>query len=411
MAQSNDAGMGLGSYPVPEVPRFSLSERDRRWARVRALMERDGLDAILTLQNSSNWDQGNANSRYLSSLGGNCAWISVVFPREGDVTAVTGPVPTPAYWAVFQDWVSDIRTAFFNATPVIVERLRELGLKRARIGIAGLSGVAREPDGLVTVGAYRSLTEALPAAEFVNATALMYEARFVKSAEEIAMLGHAAQLVETALDVLEHEARPGVLECSVYGRMMGRLLEQGSEPTTLLLWTAGNPLPPAVGTLPSRRPLAEGDVVLVEVDAKWCGYLGHGAATVWAGEPDTIARSMAALQYETFRRCCEALRPGRILGDLVSACAEIAAGTPFESKPIVHSRGLGLDAPVLVNHARDERTRTWVVEEDSVFVVKPTVSTADGTRKVMWGDTVVVTPAGARRLGRRPPPLVPEAAR
>jgi hypothetical protein len=31
-----------------EVPRFSLIEREQRWRRVRQLMERDGLDVIVT---------------------------------------------------------------------------------------------------------------------------------------------------------------------------------------------------------------------------------------------------------------------------------------------------------------------------------------------------------------------------
>ena len=138
-----------GQYPAPDVPRLSLTERDARWARVRSLMDRDGLDAIVALHNSSNWDAGNANGRYLSCIGGNCAQISVVFPREGAVTAVTGPVPTPAYWREFQAWVEDIRAAFFHPVPVVIDRLRELGLERGRIGIAGLAGVARQPDGLV----------------------------------------------------------------------------------------------------------------------------------------------------------------------------------------------------------------------------------------------------------------------
>jgi hypothetical protein len=56
-------GVGPGTYPRPVVPRFSLHERDRRWARVRALMRRENLDAIITLTNSSSWDSGNAYGR------------------------------------------------------------------------------------------------------------------------------------------------------------------------------------------------------------------------------------------------------------------------------------------------------------------------------------------------------------
>lgn len=393
-------------YPRPDVPRFSLKERDSRWASVRALMERDGLDAIVALHHSGSWDQGNANARYLSSIGGNCAWVSVVFPLDGPVTAVTGPVPTPDYWLQFQNWVDDVRTAFFRSTPIVVDCLRDLGLDKGRIGLAGLEGVAREPDGLVTVGAYRTLTDELPHAEFVNATDVMYEARFVKSDEEIAMLQHAVELVERAFDVLERQALPGVPECVVYGRMMAELLQHGSEPSSLMLWTAGNPLPPSVGTLASRRPLGADDVVLVEADAKWAGYLGHSSTTVWVGDPDATAIAMAELQLEATRRCWDALRPGTSMEAFAAICAEAARGSGFECQPVMHSRGLGFDAPVLVGHPRDERTRNWLIEENSVFVIKPQVTSLDGMRKMMWGDTVVATPTGARRLGTRPSPLL-----
>src|SRR5687767_5961589 len=97
-AKIDSVGIGPGTYPDPVVPRLSLAERDLRWARVRALMERDKLDVLITLTNSSSWDAGNSNGRYLTSIGGNCAQISVVFPLDGPVTAVTGPVPTPAFW-------------------------------------------------------------------------------------------------------------------------------------------------------------------------------------------------------------------------------------------------------------------------------------------------------------------------
>src|SRR5436309_1043794 len=117
--QSDPVGIGPGDYPEPLLPRLSLAERDRRWARVRALMAREGLDALITLTNSASWDHGNSNGRYLSSIGGNCAQASVVFPADGSVTVFTGPVPTPAFWLKRQDWVDDIRTGFFHATPVI----------------------------------------------------------------------------------------------------------------------------------------------------------------------------------------------------------------------------------------------------------------------------------------------------
>lgn len=411
MTSRDSIGLGSGGYPRPDVPRLSLAERDRRWAKVRSLMDRDGIDVVLAPSNTGSWDQGNGNGRYISTIGGNAAAVSVVFPRHGEVTAITGPVPAPEYWLQYQDWVRDIRPTFFGLTPVLLDRLRELGMERARIGVAGLSGVARAPDGLLSIGVYEALRSALPGADLVNATGLMYEARFVKSEEEIALLRRGTQIVEEAFDVLSREAKAGVAETAVYARMMAALLENGGEPNSLLLWAAGNPVPSTVGTLASRRPLAADDVIIVEADGKWGGYLGHASTTVWVGRTDDTDRRMAEVQFEATRRCWEAMKPGAILGDLVDVCASAAAGTGFGCQPIVHSRGTGLDAPVLVVRARDERTRAWVLEENSVFVVKPRVVTQDGSRTVMWGDTVVVTPTGAQRLGTRPAPAATIAAK
>jgi hypothetical protein len=41
-----------------------------------------------------------------------------------------------------------------------------------------------------------------------------------------------------------------------------------------------------------------------------------------------------------------------------------------------------------------------------VFMVKPVIMTEGRARNVVWGDSVVATPTGARRLGTRPPAII-----
>jgi Xaa-Pro dipeptidase len=69
--------------------RFSTAERDRRWAEVRKLMKRDGLAAIVAPHNPGHSTDWQADARYLSQVGGGAdAAIAVVFPLEGEVTAI-----------------------------------------------------------------------------------------------------------------------------------------------------------------------------------------------------------------------------------------------------------------------------------------------------------------------------------
>ena len=63
---------------------FPLEERDLRWGKVRRLMARDGVDAIICLPNTHNYDRAQADSRYLTQLGENGDETTVAFPVEGD---------------------------------------------------------------------------------------------------------------------------------------------------------------------------------------------------------------------------------------------------------------------------------------------------------------------------------------
>src|SRR5438034_7746422 len=73
-------------YPYP---RFSLAERDRRWKAVRELMREHRLDVIVTPQNSGHSTDYQANSRYLTHVGGGGdADVAAVFPLDGEVTAI-----------------------------------------------------------------------------------------------------------------------------------------------------------------------------------------------------------------------------------------------------------------------------------------------------------------------------------
>lgn len=389
-----------------DVPRFSLAERERRWGKVRELMRRDGLEAIVAPANTGLWDQLQANVRYLTGIGGGGEPVAAVFPLNGEVTAIPGPMPFRDYWLAFQDWVTDIRPCFFDTIPFLIDRISELGLSAARIGLAGLEESGRHIDGLIPHRSYQRLVEAFPSAQFVNATFLMDEARYVKSDEELAMMQQAIGLAEGALRVMGEAARPGVDERQVYGRMLSYMVEHGSEAPTMFLWAAGTPHPAAISMLPTKRNLRDGDVIACEVEARVAGYIGQVTQTALIGRASSAYEEMFALQQEAVAACYERLRPGTPLGDFMTISEDIARGTPYQCRVIIHSRGLGDDSPIIVFGTKDERMLQWKVEEGATFIVKPQVRTKDGTNPVYWGDIVVATDDGARRLGTRSPELM-----
>ncbi len=68
----------------------------------------------------------------------------------------------------------------------------------------------------------------------------------------------------------------------------------------------------------------------------------------------------------------------------------------------MHGRGQGDDGPIITGSARDPRQLAVELRERMVFILKPQVHSADDGHNIAWGDTVVVTRGGGRRLGTRP---------
>src|SRR5712692_9578558 len=187
-----DVDWDEGLFPYP---RFSLAERERRWSAVRARMAEAGLDVLVTPQNSGHSMDYQANSRYLSHVGGD-ADVAVVFPLEGDVTAIA--TSAKYRWPTVQNWVTDVREARRNYGRVIVERLRELNPRT--IGIPGLGGGTRTPEGTIFHGTYTQIRDAFPNADIRDATELLAEIRYVKSDEEIAFLARSNDIIDLGYD-------------------------------------------------------------------------------------------------------------------------------------------------------------------------------------------------------------------
>ena len=68
----------------------------------------------------------------------------------------------------------------------------------------------------------------------------------------------------------------------------------------------------------------------------------------------------------------------------------------------MHGRGAGDDGPIITAHAKSPRQLAVTLRENMVFICKPSAIAADGESLCTWGDTIVITPKGGKRLGKRP---------
>lgn len=396
--------------PFP-YPRFSIAERDRRWKAVRALMAVRGIDVIVCPQNTGHSMDFQADSRYLTHCGGGGdADIAAVFPIEGAVTAIATSAD-PRWTPRVQNWTEDVREARRNYGRIIVERIREMGMKNPRIGIAGLGeiGGTRSFEGLIIHGTFKQVREAFPESEIVDATGLMAEVRDVKSDEEVACLAKAVEIIEKAYVAETEAARAGANDWEVWAATQYALLRNGSEAPIHCNWISGRN---SVRTLtrPTFRILERGDLIINELEACWIGYQAQGVQPVFVEEASAVHKELIKVQREVFSAVAEVIRPGTTLVEIDAAAnAAVKRAAPAKgpaagatAKLTMHGKGAGDDGPIITGASREKRHMTYELKRNMTFIFKPSASTADGNSLCTWGDTVVITDTGAKRLGKRP---------
>jgi len=384
----------------PIIPTFSMKERDRRWARLREEMTQAGFDALIGLPNQGHWDQFGADTRYITQIGGTQTEVGCVLPLDGDVTAIVRGTNEIEWWGLAQDWVKDIRPSRRSYGEPVIERLKEV--RAARIGVIGLSGLVRAPEGVVPWGTFEKIRASLPGVEFTNATDLVQEVRSVKSAEEIAFIEKAADIIGEAIDVLITHAKVGVRENELIAEMLREIVRQGGEPITMMLFGTGGPEVPWAQRMFTTRQLKAGDLINTEVEGKYAGYIAQALQPISLGpKPRELEKIFDATKI-IFDKMVKFLKPGVSFGEVVRLYQEEVKAAGYEPDgALMHGRGLGEDAPMLWGARHDFPESDAKLKEGHVFILKPAAKQGFMRDSIRAGDTVAIEAHGARRLGTR----------
>lgn len=394
--------------PGQLYPMFSLAERDRRWALVQKLMVAKGLDVIVCPNNTGHSTDFQANVRWLTHVGGGGdADISALIPASGEATAFANRAKSN-WLSGAQNWTKDVRNSRRNMGLATIERLKELNVEKGRIGVTGLGAGTRTPMGTILLGFYQLLREHFPNAELIDATDVLAEARYQKSQEEIDVLAKSQEIIEKAIDAETKVAVSGATDWHVWAKVMSTLVENGSELPVHCNWGTGKNTKDTL-TRPTFRKLERGDLIINEIEASWMGYRAQGMQPLFVEVADPVHMELIKVQRDVYNALMERLKPGVTVGELASLTEQFCAKMRPSSGPAanctallnMHGRGQGDDGPLITPSQRRPEQLAVALKENMAFIFKPYIKSADDNYSCCWGDTIVITPNGGHRLGKR----------
>ncbi len=381
---------------------ITLDERERRWQRIREAMEKRGLECLIIWGGFGHYRGLNANLRYLSNT---TIEGYLVFPLKDDPTLVTF-LQNRLSEADPTSWVRDWRTGHPKYSNVISQRLKELHMESARIGMVGQSGYYGEWGFPYTT--YVSVMNNFPAASFQDATDILEEARIIKSPAEIRCFELGCEVGDQVIQSIMNTAKVGVRHYEIVAKMMDTSFREGCEPGAMLLYTAGKDITFAgqagYSGPPDRRAVENGEIILAEFDAKYLGYIAQYNQPFSVGEPNKEWQELSKIAIEAFDKGLDALRPGITVRELDQAMlspVREAAGYTY-TLPVFHGLGLGLEEPFSTFPAQPEyRPNTSLILKPSmVLEFEPQVLTSDGKKGFHIGSPVLVTETGCRLLSK-----------
>jgi Xaa-Pro aminopeptidase len=397
------AGMQRSSKITPDsLPKaWSREEIQRRWQAVRRQMKESSVDCLLVCQHHAGEMiaermDGDADIEYLTGISLPFKWV--VFPYEGKVTVIsTNQVKGPREEKLAQERGIDIRFVEGPWSASILDALRESNLAQARIGVTDLVDAARQPEGEFAYTTYDRLLKALPQAKFQPASYLLDKVEAIHSPEEIGVLEKTTRVGELALQAMFDIARPGVLHRVVWLAMFDAMVNATGERPYRLSIRAGGPANSSLNR-PLEEVMSAGQVLSQECSGCVLGYGSQVNHSVVVGSPAPADWDAAAKDcLDTFQEVVAAIAPGKTVKEICATYDKrLVARGDRPGALVIHSGGLG----TLPRGGSSGLTGEIVLQAGMVFDIKPSFRLKGGAT-AQFGDSIVVTEKGARRLGER----------
>ena len=186
---------------------------------------------------------------------------------------------------------------------------------------------------------YIRVRERLPQATFVPCRDLYFNARMIKTEEEIAVLTEVGQLTDRVVGEVLREIRPGMSEKSVAQIIGNKMLDGGCDG---LKCQVGSGIRSGItNCTPSDKAIENGDVVRVEILGDMKQYRSNVTRTAVMGEPTQEQRDIWDVMIGARETCKAMLKPGTAVAELYRAYVGYLRGRGIEPTLKFLGHGIG----------------------------------------------------------------------
>ncbi len=350
-----------------------------RIARVRALMEERGYDAVVV--------RDEANLRWLTGAEGVFDFTGEL-PHAAFITQRETLLHTDSrYFNSFQEHLEAETPWVLDMDVIDIPRWVGEKARAHRCHVVAVEDTMELSFYFGMLRAFEDLSISVTVPQMHGDLRLM---RAIKDDEELALMRHAQSITDAAFQHMLGEIRPGRTEKELKLELERFMFEHGADSLAFGTIVASGPNTANPHAIPSDRVVERGDFVLMDYGAGFHDYCSDMTRTVVVGEPTAKQREIYDIVQRTHETCVEAIHAGVDGRDIhmlsVKLIGEAGYGD-YYGHGLGH--GVGIDIHELPNFGR----KSNIVEEGAVITVEPGIY-LPGVGGVRLEDYGVVTREG-----------------
>ena len=223
----------------------------------------------------------------------------------------------------------------------------------------------------------------------------------IKNSEQLKLMRIAGRITAEALMVAKESIRPGMSTLELDTKIRQHIEKCGATPT--FLGYNGFPGSACISIneqvihgIPSNKVIIrEGDIVKVDVGARFRGYNGDSARTFAVGKVSDEALRLISVTEQSFYEAMKVAKAGNRIGDIGHAIENFVISNGFSVVRTYTSHGVGADLheePEIPNYGRPGRGAR--LYPGMTLAIEPMVNVGTENVKVLRDGWTVVTADG-----------------
>ena len=223
----------------------------------------------------------------------------------------------------------------------------------------------------------------------------------IKNSEQLKLMRIAGRITAEALMVAKESIRPGMSTLELDTKIRNHIEKCGATPT--FLGYNGFPGSACISIneqvihgIPSNQVIIrEGDIVKVDVGARFRGYNGDSARTFAVGKVSDEALRLISVTEQSFYEAMKVAKAGNRIGDIGHAVENFVISNGFSVVKTYTGHGVGADLheePEIPNYGRPGRGAR--LYPGMTLAIEPMVNAGTENVKVLRDGWTVVTADG-----------------